>query len=260
MGIFDFSFGLSQGGGTNVGASKDLMQFQSSQWRGNTKWYNLNGYKYLRQGLIDADYNPILAIGSSPLNGAMPNAAATDGTTSISGSASPSANVQASTAKKISESQIMVNKATANKLAEEALTQDNIRNNLDSQSALNLLQSEEIQRLLPYKERKLIADIIVADSLSEMNKTSTAYIPYNAESTRIQANAAKTNSEVNSEWTPVKIVGGALAGIAGVGGLGLLSRGKNIWKAYKTANQIKKYKKLNNSVSYYKDFAGTTIH
>lgn len=268
MGLFDFSFDFSKssGGGTNVPLSKELMQFQSDQWRGNTEWFNKNGYKFLREGLINADYNPILAIGSSPLNGEMPNATAVDGTRSYSARWDGAASSQAATARKLSDSQVMVNKATANKTAEEALTQANVRNNLDSQAVLNLLQSERIQKLLPYDVQKTIAEIAVLDSTANLQNTNAAFVPINSESTRISANAAKDsaraanrNAAVNERWTPAKIIAGALAGV-GLGGLGLLGKGKNIWKGYKTANQIKKYKKLNNSASFYKDFAGTTIH
>lgn len=259
------TFSKSSGGGTSVPMSKELMRFQSDQWRGNTQWFNENGYKFLRQGLINADYNPILAIGAQPLNGAMPSATATEPTNSFSYDGA--AGMQANTARKISDSQISVNKATASKLAEEALTQANVRNNLDSQSVLNLLQSEEIQRLLPLKEQRMLAEIAVADSVVNMNNTTTAYIPYNSDSTRISANAAMKgseaamkNAEVNEQWSPAKLLLPALGAISGLGGFGLLSKGKNLWKAYKTANQIKKYKKLGNSTSYYKEFIGTTVH
>lgn len=224
MGLFDFSFAYSKssGGGTNPAMSKDLMRYQSKQWRQNTEWFNKNGYDYLRQGLINADYNPILAIGSSPLNGEMPTATAVDPTRSESAnmSATPSANMQANTARKVSESQIEVNKASADKIAEEALTQQNVRDNLDTQSALNLLKSEEIQRLLPLKERQMLADILVADSVVDMNRTNTAYVPYNAETGRINANAAKKNSDTNATWTPAKIAAGGIAGLITALGIG----------------------------------------
>lgn len=260
MGILDFGFNFSQGGGTNVRDSISLMNHQSDLWRGNTEWFNKEGYKFLRQGLINADYNPILAIGSSPLNGAMPNATANDPTTSIGGQYNGAAASQASTARKISESQIMVNKATANKTAEEALTQANVRNNLDSQAVLNLLQSERIQKLLPYDVQKAVAEIAVLDSTSNLNNTNAAFVPYNSETGRISANAASKTADVNEQWAPSKLLVPALGALTGLGGLGILSRGKNIWKGYKSANQIKKYKKLGNSTSYYKDFQGTTIH
>lgn len=224
MGLFDFAFGFSKGGGTDVGASKDLMKYQSDTWRSNTEWFNQNGYKFLREGLINADYNPILAIGASPLSGEMPNATAQQGTESFNASMTPSANMQANTAKKLSESQIMVNKATANKTAEEALTQENLRNNYDSQSLLNMLQSERIQKLLPYDVQKAIAEIALLNSTSVLNGVNAAYVPYQAISGRITANAAKQNAETNATWTPAKIAAGGLAGLIGALGIGKLGK------------------------------------
>lgn len=260
MGLLDFAFNFSKGGGTSVPMSKSLMKFQSQQWRDNTQWFNQNGYKLLRDGLVAADYNPILAIGSSPLDGAMPTATASEPTVSGGMNWNGAAASQANTARKISDSQIMVNKSTANKLAEEALTQQNVRSNLDSQSLLNLLQSERIQKLLPYDVQKAVAEIAVLDSTANLNDTNAAYVPVNAETGRISANAAKKNADVNEQWAPSKLLIPALGALTGLGGFGLLTKGKNLWKGYKTANQIKKYKKLNNPNSYYKDFASTTVH
>lgn len=252
MGIFDFTFGFSKssGGGTNVPLTKELMQFQSDQWRSNTEWFNKNGYKYLRDGLIAADYNPILAIGSSPLDGTMPNATAVDGTRSSSFNYDGAATAQASTARKLSDSQILVNKNTADKIAEETKTQENVRNNLDSQSLLNLLQSEEIRRLLPFKERKLLADILVADSTARLNNTTAEYIPQDSESKRIVANANSKNAETNAQWTPAKVVAGALGGLSGYA-LGKFGK-------FKKLGGVKKLGKngyLSSSAEYF-----TTLH
>lgn len=228
MGLLDlgFSFSKSSGGGISVPDSKKLMRYQSSQWRGNTEWFNKNGYSLLREGLINADYNPILAIGTSPLDGSMPNVTATEGTTASSGgfNMTPSANEQSATARKMSDSQIMVNKASANKISEEALTQQNVRNNLDSQAVLNFLQSERIQKLLPYDVQKTIAEIAVLDSTANLNSINSAYVPYNSESSRINANAAKKNADTNATWTPAKIAAGSLAGLIGALGVGKLGK------------------------------------
>lgn len=179
MGLFDFGFSFSRGGGTNAGMSKDLMQFQSDQWRGNTEWFNKNGYKFLRQGLIDADYNPILALSSGPLNGEMPNMTASEGTAAGGFNMSPSANQQANTAQKIANSQISVNNAQANKLVEEALSQFNYRENLDSQTALNNINAVWRDKSLPL-ELKLLASQV------EVNKYLSA---------NYRSNTAKTNAE-----------------------------------------------------------------
>lgn len=257
MGIVDFGFNFSRGGGTSVPMSKELMRFQSDQWRGNTQWFNENGYKFLRQGLINADYNPILAIGSSPLDGSMPNATASQPTTTMSGNWNGAASSQAATAKKISDSQIMVNKATAGKTAEEAITQQNIRNNLDSQAVLNLLQSERIQKLLPYDVQKAIAEIAVLDSTANLNSVTADYVPYNAVTGRISANAAKTTAEVTEQWTPAKIATGSLAGLIGALGFGKFGGIKNAVKGAKAARAVKKQAK---SVDYFKDMSKTVVH
>lgn len=256
MGIVDFGFSFSKGGGTDVSSSRNLMQLQSDLWRGNTQWFNENGYKFLRQGLINADYNPILAIGSSPLDGAMPSATAIEPTSTTSGQWNGASASQASTARKISDSQIMVNKATASKVAEEALTQENIRSNLDSQSVLNLLQSERIQKLLPYDVQKAIAEIAVLDSTANLQNTNAAYVPYNAYTGRISSNAAKQNAETNATWTPAKIAAGGLAGLIGALGIGKLGKIKPFMKNAKTVKKaLGKNSYRSSSAEYF-----TTIH
>lgn len=72
--------GASYGGGTSVSKSIKLMDHQNALWRSNLKWQNLNQYKYMRQGLMDADYNPLLALGANPATGEMPSAVANDQT------------------------------------------------------------------------------------------------------------------------------------------------------------------------------------
>lgn len=257
MGILDFGFNFSNGGGTDYWNSVRLMNHQSELWRGNTEWYNKNGYKFLREGLINADYNPILAIGSSPLNGAMPNATASEPTTSVGGQWNGAASSQAATARKISDSQVMVNKATANKTAEEALTQANVRNNLDSQAVLNLLQSERIQKLLPYDVQKAIAEIAVLDSTANLQNTNAAYVPYISESGRITANAAKQNAATNATWTPAKIAAGGLAGLIGALGIGKFGKiAKPFMKNSKTVKKtLGKNSYRSSSAEYF-----TTLH
>lgn len=75
MGLFDFSFGYSSNkSNTKSVLDKEdtawLYQQQSDQWRANTEWYNDKGYSMLRAGLEKAGYNPLLALGAQPLNGA----------------------------------------------------------------------------------------------------------------------------------------------------------------------------------------------
>lgn len=255
-----FSFSQS---GTDIGKTNKLYGVQSKWWRDNTEWLNLNGWQQMRQGLINAGYNPLLAIGSSPSQAPM-NTGQADSSISRSADLVGYGNAVGSTA--FGKATIgNLNASTAQqqansiKLLEEALTQENYRNNLDSDTALKNVQSEEIWRLLPFREKKLIAETYADYAIGRLNNTTASYVGYNAESGRISSNAASTSAETNKQWTPAKVLTG-LAGAVGLGGLGLVAKGKNLLKGYKTVNQIKKYKKLNKSASYYKDFQGTTVH
>ena len=211
----DINFAYSKGGGTDVGASMALMGFQDRLWRDSTQWYNENGYKFLRQGLINADYNPILAIMKDPLSAPMASATATQPTESFSWDGA--SGMQANTARQMSESQINLNKSTAHKTDEEADTQRFVRSNLVSQTLLNFATSDRIKRLLPLEERKMLVDIAVGNSIRELNEQTTAYIPKNAETARISATAQQKNAETSAKWTPVGIGAGIGAGLVGFG-------------------------------------------
>ena len=206
----------SFGGGTSVKKSKALMEYQDQLARNSFQWKNENGWKFMREGLINADYNPLLAIGQSPIDSQMASATASQPTGSIDGASS----MQAQTAKKMSDSQIMVNKATASKTAEEALTQQNIRSNYDSQTMMNMLTSERIKKLLPYEQRKMMAETLVAHSMVGLNNANAAAAPRLAGAAETSANAAKTTAETGKEWTPKKIGAGvALGALSTVGAL-----------------------------------------
>lgn len=211
--MFDLglTFSKSTGGGTNSAMSKALMKFQSEQWRENTQWFNENGWKFMRQGLINGDYNPILAIGQSPLDGQMPNATAVDPQNSYSYDGASA--MQANTARKMSDSQIALNKASAFKTAEEGLSQSNYRNMLDSQSGLNTMLAISENAQLPYKLRRYAADSAMLYSQAQLNRANAAYVPYNAESQRINANANKKSADTS--------LGGLALSALGLGAFGL---------------------------------------
>lgn len=208
MGLFDFGFNFSKGGGTDIGSSKELMKYQSDQWRGNTQWFNENGYKFLRQGLINADYNPILAIGASPLSGEMPNATAQQGTESFGFNATPSANKQANTAEKIANSTISLNNANAQKASEEALTQGNYRANLDSQTALNNIETIWKNESMPLQLKMLETQVELNKYMSANYSANTAktqeetrYVKDYAEATKKNAEIAEKQYNLNKDTT-----------------------------------------------------------
>lgn len=93
------SAGFSAGGGTDLDASVKLLGAQSSFWKKNTRWLNENGWQMMRQGLINGDYNPLLAVSREPLSGALPTGSATDGTIGFNGGYDASAGYNASTAR-----------------------------------------------------------------------------------------------------------------------------------------------------------------
>lgn len=237
MGLFDFGFNFSKGGGTSIPMSYELMDHQSKLWKDNTEWFNKKGYSMLRQGLIDADYNPLLAIGATPLSGEMPNATATSGTESFGFNMSPSANKQANTAEKMADSQISVNNAQANKLSEEALSQLNYRNNLDSQSALNNIQAIWENESLPYRIKALQTEIELHKYMSANYNANTAktneerkYVKDYADAAQTTAKAHERDSLTNATWTPAKVIGGATAGLLTALGVNKLGAGKKFLK------------------------------
>lgn len=73
-----FSSGNS-GAGVSPAMSKDLMRYQMSLNKDYTQWLNENQYGFMRTGLESAGYNPLLALGASPQQGAISPVAATDG-------------------------------------------------------------------------------------------------------------------------------------------------------------------------------------
>ena len=87
MGLFDFSFGYSNNQaqvGLNKWDTDWLYQQQSDRWRGNTEWFNHNGYSQMKEGLIRAGYNPLMALGATPLSGATVSGAVMDERTNAS--------------------------------------------------------------------------------------------------------------------------------------------------------------------------------
>lgn len=194
--IGSFSFG----GGTDINDSAKLMALQNWYWKNNTEWINKEGYKFLREGLVNADYNPILAINKDPMQGAMPNATANAPTMS----ADMASGIQANVAKEMSQSQILSNKATAFKTEQEGITQKNVRDNLDSDTRYKNAMAIATNDKLPYEIRKLGMEILEAQSRIDLNeqnvaesKERTNYYGKDSESRRIQANAARDNVGIN---------------------------------------------------------------
>ena len=101
---------LGSSGGTDVGASKALMDYQFGLQKDYTQWLNENQWQQMRTGLENAGYNPLMALGATPASGAIGMGSAVSGNTAqfsgldavsaLSGLANIS-NVQADTEQKL---------------------------------------------------------------------------------------------------------------------------------------------------------------
>ena len=80
-------------------------------------------------------------------------------------------------------------------LKEQAKTESNKRANLDAQSAYQKAENIRQDKKLPYETRKMAAETQKAIAESELSREVRKYTGYNAESNRIQANAAKTGAD-----------------------------------------------------------------
>lgn len=74
-------FNSASGGGLDIAGSKVLMDYQAKLNREMTQWQNENQWKFMRTGLENADYNPLLALGATPASGAVGIATGSEGTT-----------------------------------------------------------------------------------------------------------------------------------------------------------------------------------
>lgn len=57
--------------GRGVRDAKSMMQFQKRMQQEYTQWLNENQYSFMRTGLENAGYNPLLALGASPSEGSI---------------------------------------------------------------------------------------------------------------------------------------------------------------------------------------------
>lgn len=190
MGLFDFSFGFSNNQ-TQVGLNKEdtawLYQRQSDQWRANTEWYNKNGYSYLKEGLMNAGYNPLMALGASPLNGATVSGAAMDERSNASSFNSSGIPL----GKQAYLSQMRnVNADTALKNAQ---TEENIsRSNLENTQ--KILEDKRI----PFQTKQLAIQTIGMELENIMKQTQMQNIKADTQLKGMQTNLTRSQiSEIN---------------------------------------------------------------
>ena len=79
--LFGSASGSNAQAGLNRKDTKWMYDQQDKHWRGNTEWFNTNGWTQMREGLEKAGYNPLMALGASPQSGATVQGTAMDNKT-----------------------------------------------------------------------------------------------------------------------------------------------------------------------------------
>lgn len=184
MGLFDFALGFSKNE-SNVGLSREdtawLYQQQSNQWRANTEWYNKNGYSYLKEGLMNAGYNPLMALGASPLNGATVTGSAMDERTNAS-----SFNASGVPLGKVAYMSQLRN-VNADTALKHAQTEENIsRSNLENTQ--KILEDKRI----PYQTKQLAIQTIGMQLDNIMKQTQMQNVKADTELKSMQTNFTRT--------------------------------------------------------------------
>lgn len=233
--------------GTNLKGSAALMALQNKYWKENTQWYNENGYKFLRTGLESAGYNPILALGASPLNGNMPSATADSST---SASIDMASSMQANIAKKQSNATISNIEANTAKTNEEAITQQNIRRNYDADTDLKMIQAIATDKKMPYEIRKLAAETEEIRARQYLHEVTAAWKPYDSKTNRISANANDFNAH-NKGYSSTVTLPFGLGSVSHTGAPNLYTESRSDNSKFET-----KYEKINGKLVPVRRYVG----
>ncbi len=147
-----------------------------------------------QRGVADlkaAGLNPLLAT----------NSAGASTPTASSGGSGPSFDVGDTTsgyvALKQAKAQVQNLQANTAYAKEQALTEQNKRDNLDADSAFKTAENVRQNSKLPYETRKMAAETQNLIAQSELNKEIAKYTGYNANTARISANASQANVGAN---------------------------------------------------------------
>lgn len=213
---------------------RDNLLFNNDIYKDNYKYLNLNGYSLMRQGLINAGYNPLLAVNASPVNGQLAstsygNSYAPDMQANTSSSISSSRghtdarsiglqrmndaqlrNTDANTALQVSQAQT------------EAFRQSNIASNTRLQNAESVLKSKEAS----WYDKKIASEILsnsqqanLFDSQSNAIR-SKLQLEKDLLNSQVELNKfEKANKTANTVLGAVGVLGGtALGTFAGLKG------------------------------------------
>lgn len=178
------SFGHSSGGGLDVAGNMQLMRYQTDLNKEMTQWQNENQWKFMRKGLEDANYNPLLALGASPSTGNVGLATGSESTSSSSVGLNGLASI--------------MNTAANTKLQEQqALTEYSKRVNLSADTGLKLVDTMYKKGLIKWQDVQNYAELAMKKSSAALNTASAKYTGYNAETNRMNAYTNSRNSRTN---------------------------------------------------------------
>ncbi len=190
MGLLDFSFGFSKNN-AQVGLNREdtdwLYQRQSDRWRANTEWFNQNGYTQLRQGLENAGYNPLMALGATPMSGATVSGAVMDERSNAS-----SFNTQGLPLG-VQAFKAQMRNVNADTTLKNAQTEENIsRSNLETTQ--NILSDKEI----PFKDRMLASTLLSLELENRIKHATVGNVNADTNLKRLQSSlTSRQISEIN---------------------------------------------------------------
>ena len=184
--------------------NKNLMSYQNDLNKDYASWNYNNASSMQRAGLEKAGYNPILAInsGTNFVGGSSGNSSVnvSDSHTFSNARQNSIANKQTSIAERSQQSQASlnltqedVNNATQVKLGADTNTEWYKQQNLESQTALNNINTELLNTDLPYRERLNLMNIKTGYINAQANLLS-------GQSSVTNAQAAMINARSNEKY------------------------------------------------------------
>lgn len=148
---------FSFGGGTSLKKSKELARYNMDLNKEYTEWLNKNNYSFMREGLENADYNPMLALGASPQQGSVANSPASESMSFNPAGMAAMMNTVANT--RLQEQQ-----------AETELTK---RENLKADTGLKLVDKLYKEGLIKWQDRQMYADLVMKQTTSQLNTANS---------------------------------------------------------------------------------------
>ena len=159
----------------------------------------------LKQGLEDAGYNPLLAIGASPLSGANENAIGQKASNWNIGfsklATAQQQNLQSET--KLNNARVGLTSAEQSLKLQQTINEKERQEQIQLEKAGQKIQNELAKKDLKYKEQRILIDI--QESITRIGKMKSDAIAYRqmANAASSQAKAAHINNEIEAIKTGI---------------------------------------------------------